>query len=56
MTCVDATREDVDAVVRDFASLGVTRFVALRGDPAADKFSVFLYRQGRLIAVESVRI
>jgi methylenetetrahydrofolate reductase (NADPH) len=35
MTCVDATREDVDAVVRDFASLGVTRFVALRGDPAA---------------------
>ncbi|MGX1308791.1 3-phenylpropionate/trans-cinnamate dioxygenase ferredoxin reductase subunit [Amorphus suaedae] len=26
----------------------------LRGDPAADKFSVFLYRKGRLIAVESV--
>lgn len=26
----------------------------LRGDPAADKFSVFLYRDGRLIAVESV--
>jgi methylenetetrahydrofolate reductase (NADPH) len=35
MTCVDATRDEVDAVVRDFASLGVTRFVALRGDPAA---------------------
>lgn len=26
----------------------------LRGDPVADKFSVFLYRDGRLIAVESV--
>lgn len=34
LTCVDATREEVDAVVRDFASIGVKRFVALRGDPA----------------------
>ena len=35
MTCVDATRDEVDAVVQDFAAMGVTRFVALRGDPAA---------------------
>lgn len=35
MTCVDATREEVDAVIRDFAAMGVTRFVALRGDPAS---------------------
>ena len=35
MTCVDATREEVDAVVRDFAAMGVSRFVALRGDPAS---------------------
>ncbi|TCD14342.1 methylenetetrahydrofolate reductase [NAD(P)H] [Oricola cellulosilytica] len=34
LTCVDATREDVDAVAADFMSLGITRFVALRGDPA----------------------
>lgn len=34
LTCVDASREEVDAVVRDFASIGVRRFVALRGDPA----------------------
>ncbi len=34
MTCVDATRAEVDQVVRDFAALGVRRFVALRGDPA----------------------
>lgn len=35
LTCVDATREEVDRVVREFAALGVNRFVALRGDPAA---------------------
>lgn len=35
MTCVDATREEVDAVIRDFAAMGVSRFVALRGDPVA---------------------
>ncbi|TKT80165.1 methylenetetrahydrofolate reductase [NAD(P)H] [Aquamicrobium sp. LC103] len=35
MTCVDATRGDVDEVIRQFADMGVTRFVALRGDPAA---------------------
>lgn len=34
ITCVDATREEVDAVVREFAELGIRRFVALRGDPA----------------------
>ncbi len=34
MTCVDATRDEVDAIVADFAAMGVTRFVALRGDPA----------------------
>ena len=34
ITCVDSTRDEVDAVVRDFASLGIRRFVALRGDPA----------------------
>lgn len=35
MTCVDATRAQVDAVVDEFVRLGVKRFVALRGDPAA---------------------
>ena len=35
MTCVDATREEVDAIVREFADMGVSRFVALRGDPAS---------------------
>ncbi|HMQ58536.1 MAG TPA: methylenetetrahydrofolate reductase [Rhizobiaceae bacterium] len=35
MTCVDASRDDVDAVAREFAAMGVRRFLALRGDPAA---------------------
>ncbi|MHA7881675.1 methylenetetrahydrofolate reductase [NAD(P)H] [Nitratireductor rhodophyticola] len=35
MTCVDASREDVDQVVGEFVDMGVKRFVALRGDPSA---------------------
>ena len=34
LTCVDATREDVDQVAREFAASGVKHFVGLRGDPA----------------------
>lgn len=34
LTCVDATRAEVDAVVDEFTALGVKRFVALRGDPS----------------------
>ena len=34
LTCVGASREEVDEVVREFAEAGVKHFVALRGDPA----------------------
>ena len=34
LTCVDATRDEVDQVIAEFAEMGVKRFVALRGDPA----------------------
>jgi methylenetetrahydrofolate reductase (NADPH) len=34
LTCIDATREEVDALIREFQAMGVRRFVALRGDPA----------------------
>ncbi|MDH3452845.1 MAG: methylenetetrahydrofolate reductase [NAD(P)H] [Gammaproteobacteria bacterium] len=34
LTCVDASRRDVDAVVEDYAAAGVEHIVALRGDPA----------------------
>ena len=33
LTCVGASREDVDAVVRGYAEAGIDRIVALRGDP-----------------------
>ncbi len=35
LTCVDATRAEVDQVIAEFAEMGVERFVALRGDPSA---------------------
>lgn len=34
MTCVDASRAEVDEVVAEFVAMGVRNFVALRGDPA----------------------
>jgi len=33
LTCVDATREEVDAVAQDYWDAGVRHIVALRGDP-----------------------
>jgi len=33
LTCVAATRDEVDAVVRNYAAAGVRHIVALRGDP-----------------------
>ncbi|WP_460448831.1 methylenetetrahydrofolate reductase [NAD(P)H] [Alsobacter sp. SYSU BS001988] len=33
LTCVGASRAEVDAVVRDYAAAGVRHIVALRGDP-----------------------
>jgi methylenetetrahydrofolate reductase (NADPH) len=34
LTCVDAKRDEVDAVVRNYRDIGVRHIVALRGDPA----------------------
>jgi methylenetetrahydrofolate reductase (NADH) len=34
LTCVAATKEEVDAVARDYWDVGVRHIVALRGDPA----------------------
>jgi len=34
LTCVGATRDEVDAVVRGYKAAGISRIVALRGDPA----------------------
>ena len=32
LTCVDASREDIDEVIREYRDTGVRHFVALRGD------------------------
>ena len=34
LTCVGATREEIDEIIRDYWDMGVRRMVALRGDPA----------------------
>lgn len=34
LTCVDASRDEVDAVANEFRDKGVRHFVALRGDPS----------------------
>src|SRR5947199_376305 len=34
LTCVGATREEIDAVARGYWELGVRHIVALRGDPS----------------------
>src|SRR3954462_8857570 len=41
LTCVEATREEIDAVASDYWDAGVRHIVALRGDPpvAGTKFS-----------------
>lgn len=33
LTCVDATREEIDAIARDYWQTGIRHIVALRGDP-----------------------
>jgi methylenetetrahydrofolate reductase (NADPH) len=33
LTCVDATRDEIDAIVRQYHAAGVRHIVALRGDP-----------------------
>lgn len=33
LTCVDATKEEIDAIARDYWAAGVRHIVALRGDP-----------------------
>ena len=34
LTCVDASRAEVDEVIDEFVAMGIRNFVALRGDPA----------------------
>ena len=46
LTCVDATREEVDNVVRNYRDIGVKHIVALRGDPAGGAGSSYAPHPG----------
>ena len=46
LTCVDATKEEVDAVARAYWDVGVRHIVALRGDPAAGPGSQYAPKPG----------
>jgi methylenetetrahydrofolate reductase (NADPH) len=37
LTCVGATREEVDEIAREYWDMGIRHLVALRGDPAPDE-------------------
>jgi len=42
LTCVAATRDEVDAVIRDYWATGVRHIVALRGDPPGEIGGVYV--------------
>ena len=44
LTCVDASREEVDQVIRDYWDAGVRHIVALRGDPPSGVGGVYTPR------------
>jgi methylenetetrahydrofolate reductase (NADPH) len=46
LTCVAATREDIDAVARSYQSVGVHHVVALRGDPVTGAGTPYLPHPG----------
>ena len=46
LTCVDATRDEVDAVARDYREAGVRHIVALRGDPSDGAGSAYTPHPG----------
>jgi methylenetetrahydrofolate reductase (NADPH) len=46
LTCVDATRDEVDNVVRTYRDIGVKHIVALRGDPAGGAGSSYAPHPG----------
>jgi len=46
LTCVDATREEVDTVVRNYRDIGVKHIVALRGDPTGGVGAQYVPHKG----------
>ena len=46
LTCVAATRTDIDSIARDYWEAGIRHIVALRGDPPAGSVSSYLPHPG----------
>jgi methylenetetrahydrofolate reductase (NADPH) len=46
LTCVGATRTEIDEIVRDYWQIGVRRMVALRGDPATGLGTPYIAEAG----------
>ena len=55
LTCVDATREDTLAIAESYARAGVTRIVALRGDPPKGASGFRPHPEGFASSVELVK-
>ncbi|WP_425072856.1 methylenetetrahydrofolate reductase [NAD(P)H] [Sagittula sp. S175] len=54
LTCVDATKEETLQVARDFAKVGVTDIVALRGDPPKGSNGFVPHPEGFANSVELI--
>jgi len=54
LTCVGASRADVDAVARTYLASGITHVVALRGDPPGDATAYLPHPQGYAYAADLV--
>ncbi|SMF62984.1 methylenetetrahydrofolate reductase [Allosphingosinicella indica] len=55
LTCVEASRDEIDAVARDYWAAGIRHIVALRGDPPEQGKAFASHPQGYANAVELVR-
>ena len=54
LTCVDATRDEIDAIARDYWDIGVRHIVALRGDVAEPGAAYAPHPQGYANAADLV--
>ena len=54
LTCVGASRDEIDAVARDYRDAGIRHIVALRGDPPADSGGYRPHPEGYAHAVDLV--
>jgi methylenetetrahydrofolate reductase (NADPH) len=55
LTCVEASREEIDEVARDYWAAGIRHIVALRGDPPEQGRSFQPHPDGYANAVELIR-